>query len=129
MMSQVTINFITEDSANDEYVLYLVEEGPWFPSQIEERMRSLQERIYNAVDAAMDGHVAAKCPDSKGRRVRVQVDCHDDPPPDVDEMVTRINDFVGGDEQYQRDVSGSCFVRALRVVTRSQMGRGRMARD
>ena len=71
MKSETTINLITDDPNNDEIVLYLVEESPW-ELPIEDRLRRIQDRIYNTVDVAIDGQLLTTHPETKGRKIRIQ---------------------------------------------------------
>lgn len=123
MPEELVVDLVTEDAANNEYVLYLVEEGPWEPGALQDRLKKIQDRLYNAFDAAVDGHLAAKFPDSKGRNVRIQVDIHGETPPDIESLVARFDNHVKSDADYQREIQRNEFIAALRVVTRSQMGR------
>jgi hypothetical protein len=120
---KVTIDVISEDPTNKEWALYLVEEGPWNGEELEGRLKTLQERIYNAVDVAIDGHLASKFPDSMGRAVRIQVDCYDDPPEDVEAIVREIAETIEGDAEYQRAIRDSKFITGMRIVTMSEVGR------
>ena len=118
MTERVTIDFFTVDPSAAEFVLYLVEEGPWTESAIEERLRAIQARIYNAIDAALDGHVAREHPESQGMPVRIQVDLHDHPPEPVRGLVTRLAEHVATDAEYQRDIGQSPHVGGLRILAK-----------
>src|SRR5262245_12136420 len=124
MTRKVTIDLITVDHINREYVLYLVEDGPWDDEELEARLQTLQDRVYDAVAAAIDGHLASKYPESKGTHIRIQVDCHGDVPQDVEELVSALHEFVQDHPEYQRDIQAKGFVSGIRIVTRRQMGRG-----
>jgi hypothetical protein len=73
-MPSATIDLITETHETGEFALILVEDGPWpiKGPDWKECLSRIQNRIYDAIDIAIDGHLAARYPDSKGRRVRVQ---------------------------------------------------------
>jgi hypothetical protein len=114
---------ISEDPTNKEWALYLVEEGPWNGEELEARLNALQDRIYNAVDVAIDGHLASKFPDSMGKAVRVQVDCYDDPPEEAETIVRGTAEAVQNDAEYQRAIRDSKFITGMRIVTMSELGR------
>jgi hypothetical protein len=116
-------NFVTVDPANDEFVLYLVEEGNWPADVTEQRLRSVQERLYDAVDVALDGHLATRFPESSGRNVRIQVDYPGTVAPEIEHLVAAMDELVKSDPQYRVAIGPGHFVKALRVVTRQQMGR------
>jgi hypothetical protein len=54
MQNNVKIDFITVDKTNNEFVMYLVEDGPWPEGNLENRLLAIQDRIYNAVDVAIE---------------------------------------------------------------------------
>jgi hypothetical protein len=115
---RVSIDFITTDPVNDEYVLYLVEEGPWNEEVFVDRLREVQSRIYKTIDVAIDGHLAKTHPESRGRKIRIQVDLHDNPSVAVDELVGRLASHVAGSVQHQRDIEASDSIAALRITSK-----------
>ena len=121
-MPNLTIDLVLSDPKNDEYVLCLVETGPW-PEVVETRLRQLQDRLYNTFDAAVDGHVAAKFPDSMGMKIRVQVDSHDDPPESVPAFVRKFAAHLETNTEYREAIGKSIFIQALRVVNGCDLGR------
>lgn len=121
-MSNVTFALITDDPSNNEIVVYLVENGPWndtTPGQFQE----LQGRLYDAFDAVVDGALASKYPETKGRRIRMQVDCHNSPPETVLNFVRKFAGFIHEDEEYEKAITVSPFVADVRVVNGSDIGR------
>lgn len=127
-MPKLTVDLVTEDPNKKEWVLYLVEAGPWDTDTLENRLQALQERVYDAIDVAVDGHLASKFSDSKGKKVRIQIDCHDNPPKEVNVFLARIARYIERNQEYQDAIKGSVFIRGLRIVGRSQMGRGESSR-
>lgn len=123
-MARVKVDFFTLDEAHEEYVMYLVEEGPWLPDDMPLRLSALQERIYSAVDVAIDGHLGKEHPESMGMKVRIQVDLHDDAPPDIETLVRRLSDHIAKNPEYLADVAKSPYLRGLRVVVK-RPGEGR----
>ena len=119
---KITVDFFTVDQASDEFVMYLVEEGPWEEETLEERLRVLQARIYNAVDVAIDGHLEKGHPASHGCKVRIQVDLHDDPPNAAEDLVRRLADHVEDSEEYGQDIESSEHIDGLRIVVRQRSG-------
>ena len=106
------------DQANDEFVMYLVEQGPWSQETLEERMRGIQARVYSAVDVAIDGHLATAHPESRGSKVRVEVDLHNEPPGAVEALVQRLADHITKADEYARDIQASEYIKGLRIVAR-----------
>ena len=121
-MSLLTIDLVTDDHINNEFVLCLVETGPW-AEPIENRLKKLQDRLYDSFDAIVDGHVASKFPQSKGRKIRLQVDSHDAAPVSVLEFVRKFTDHLKNDAESQQAIRSSPFVESLRVVNGADIGR------
>jgi calcineurin-like phosphoesterase family protein len=115
---RVTVDFFTVDEANDEFVLYLVEEGPWSQETLEQRMRAIQARVYGAVDVAIDGHLAKAHPNSRGSRVRVQVDLHGKAPSAVEALVQRLAEHITSAHEYASDIRASEYIKGLRIVAK-----------
>jgi hypothetical protein len=74
----VTIDLITK-SADGSYNLIMVVEGPWSLNAIENRLKRLQERLYDYIEIAIEGHLEKLYPDSKGKKVTIRVDCYNPP--------------------------------------------------
>lgn len=123
MARKVTVDFFTLDQKNAEYVMYLIEEGPWPEPQLRQRLRDLEDRLYGAIDVAIDGYLAKQHPESSGMRVRVQVDLHD-APPEAEELVNRIAAHVAEDPKYTADLAKSPHIDGLRIVVK-RPGEGR----
>jgi len=121
-MSHITFNLITDDSKNDEFVVYLVEAGPWRDA-LHGRLEKLQGRLYDAFDAIVDGALASEYPETKGRRIRIQVDCHNSPPKTVLDIVRKFAAFIHDNKEYQNAIRESPFVADVRVVNGSDVGR------
>jgi hypothetical protein len=125
MKKCVTIDIITHDPNTDEFVLYLVEDGPWPESSKtwDEILSVIQERVLSAADVAIDGYLADKQPDSRGKRVRIQVDSPNGCPEQLQVLVSAIDDFLATDQSYSSAVRKSNHISGLRVVTGKQLGR------
>lgn len=86
-------------------------EGPW-DGAVEEHLRSLQDRIFGCLDAALDGQLAEQFPEAKGKEVVVRVDCYDVPRSDVEAFVYRFANGLAALPDYS--TVASPFVRQLR---------------
>jgi hypothetical protein len=121
-MAKITFDLITDDPKNDELVVYLVEAGPW-SGALHERLQKIQSRLYDAFDAVVDGALTAKYPETKGRRIRIQVDCHNSPPDTVLNLVRKFATFVRDNSEYQKAIRESSYVTDVRVVNGGDFGR------
>lgn len=121
----MTVDLLTTDPLRGEAVLYLVEEAPWPEDDTgwRSRLRVLQDRLYAAIDAAVDGHLAGRFPDLRGRPVRIQVDSPSGCPAQLSAFVTRFAEALVGPGEYRDAIAKSEFVSGVRIVTGDQMGR------
>ncbi|MEI5687786.1 DUF6572 domain-containing protein [Sphingomonas kyungheensis] len=87
-MADTTVDFIAFDDDRGACLLVLVEEG--WEQPFDDHLRSLQDRLYGCVNAALDGQVAALFPKSAGLNFIVQVDCYNLPTKPVTEFVERF---------------------------------------
>jgi hypothetical protein len=126
-MTRVTIDTCTYDPSNEEFVLYLVEDEPWPDDDPgwRSRLTSIQDRILSAVDVAVDGHLSAQYPESRGHKVRIQIDSPSGCPDHLEGLVAEVGRFLREDRSYADAIAGSPQVLGLRVVTGKQMGRFR----
>ena len=100
-------NFIAFNEARDTCEMVLVE-GPW-DGDIEDHLRSLQDRMLGCLNAALDGQLAANFPEAKGLNVLIRVDCYDVPRDEVEAFFGRFTDGVSAMSDYS--TAGSPFVR------------------
>ena len=97
-MSEVMVNFIAFNDARDTCQMVLVE-GPW-DDDIEDHLRSLQDRMFGCLNAALDGHLATQFPESKGLNVVIRVDCYDVPRHEVEAFFGRFADGIAAMSDY-----------------------------
>ena len=110
---RVTIDVVSK-AQDGSLTLTLVEEGPWAADEITPNLRRVQERLYNCVDAAIDGQVAALYPQSKGKPVVIRLDCYDTPDTPVREFIDRFSVLIRDSADVQRDLKAKGFVSSLR---------------
>lgn len=126
MLDKVTINLVTEDPSTDEFVLYVVEDGPWPNSDDGWKacLNRIQNHVLDVFDAVVDGGLAKEYPDSVGSKVRIQIDSPSGLPDQLSALVSKIDDFVHqSDNVYGKGISKSTFVTSLRIVTGHASGR------
>lgn len=86
------VDFIAFDEERSACLMTLIE-GPWRES-VDGHLRRLQERMFGCLDAALDGRLAEKFPNSRGKTVIIRVDCYDVPRVDVDAFINRFAEGV-----------------------------------
>lgn len=73
-MNSVTVDFVARGEDPQTWKLVLVEQGPWSEAEIQAQLRRVQERLYNCLDAALDGQVATRFPESLGGQITIRLD-------------------------------------------------------
>lgn len=107
--SRFNIDFVAKGEHSGDFRMVLVEEGPW-EKPVTKRLLLLQNRLYECIDAAIDGKLAARFPESMGTRVIIQVDCYDAPRAEVEDFFHRFSEGALSTEDYQHALRSSGFV-------------------
>jgi hypothetical protein len=107
-----TIDFVARGEVPDEWQLVLVEQGPW-PGPIEGELRRLQDRLYGTIDAALQGKVAEKYPESKGKNILIRLDGYNLPTREVAAFFDRFSKGVFSTPDYKEALQNSPFVRGI----------------
>lgn len=90
--NEFIIDFIARGDSEQEWKLLLVEEGPW--QDLDSELRRLQDRVYNCLEAALDGHVAEQFPGSIRSAIVIQLDGYDLPDEPVSAFWRRFSSQV-----------------------------------
>jgi hypothetical protein len=88
--------------------MILVEQGPW-EGLLGDNLRRLQERLYECLDAVLDGQLADKYPSSRGKAVVIQVDGYGLPRNSVESFFSRFAEGVLQTGGYARDAKENEF--------------------
>ena len=126
--TNVKIDHVTHDKKNAEYVVYLVEDGPWprdadDDEQWEQSIARIYDRILSACDAVIDGVLSAHFPGSHGGNVRLQVDSPSGLPSRLNELISDLRRHLVEDDEYASAIRGSEYIGDLRLVTGHELGR------
>lgn len=106
------VDFVAAGDSRDAWRLVLVEEGPWVGST-DSQLRRIQQRMYGCIDAALDGQLADRFPESKGCRAIVRLDCYDVPRDEVEAFFQRFSSGVLSLDGYRQALENSAFVRSI----------------
>lgn len=106
------VDFVAKGETPDEWRMVLVEEGPWTGS-IDAELRRLQDRLHGAIDAALDGQLAEKFPESKGKRIIIQLDGYNLPRAEVGEFFDRFSKGVLSTPDYRQALKDSQLVKDI----------------
>jgi hypothetical protein len=111
------VDFIARGDTAEEWKMVLVEQGPWTGS-IESELSRLQERLYGTIDVALDGKLAEKFPESKGKKIIIRLDGYNLPKVEVAEFFDRFSQGVCSTSDYQLALRGNPFVRGISFEAR-----------
>lgn len=79
--------------SDDEWSLVLVEQGPW-QNPLEQELGRIQSNLYECLDAARDGQIAEQFPESKGKAIKIRLDCYDLPEDQIESFFSRFANGV-----------------------------------
>ena len=97
--NKVTVDYITRSDETGDYSLYLLERAGW--SELDARLKTLQERVYTALDVVLDGQLASDYPESRGKKVQIAVVfAGQDAPTAAVQMLERLDRVAKEDEEY-----------------------------
>ncbi len=106
------VDFVAKGATSDEWKMVLVEEGPWIGA-VETQLRRVQERLYGCVDAALDGQLAEKFPESNGKKILIQLDCYNLPKSEVAAFFNKFSEGIFSTPDYRRALEKSQFVKSI----------------
>lgn len=112
MASEVTVDFVAKGESDEVWQMILVEEGPW-AAPYEPKLRELQDRLYGCIDAAIDGGLAAKFPQTRGRRIRIRVDGYNLPREEAQAFFDNFSKNVLRLPEYEKALSKSDYVSGI----------------
>lgn len=113
MKQTVTINETLMN--HDTVILKIIETGPWTENRFDLEYERFQERVYNTVLYATEGHLLEKNLKSKGKKIIVRVECSELPVEEITKALKGINEtFLEGGDNHpylneNKNVSGVKF--------------------
>ena len=87
------IDFLALDSETDEIVLGITEARPW--DGTDQRVYELQEKINTYLGFALGGEMLNNLPQLEGKKLRLQLDCVEEPDAKTQQCITIVNGEVG----------------------------------
>lgn len=108
----VTVDFVAKGPASHEWRMVLVEAGPW-QGPLDDHLKALQDRLYDCIDAALDGQFAIKFPESKGEGLVIQVDCYNIPRDSVEPFFDRFSQEVFKAGGYKGATTSNPYVSSI----------------
>jgi hypothetical protein len=111
-LRNLVVDFVAHGETLTEWRMVLVEEGPW-PETVETELRRVQTRLYDCVDAALDGQLAEKFPESQGKHIVIQLDGYKLPASEVRSFFERFSQGALRSAEYQATLKNSPFIRSI----------------
>lgn len=105
------VDFVVKGDSPDVMKMVLVEEGDW--SDIDARLRLLQQRMYECIDAAIDGQLTDQFPETKGKKIVISIDFYDAPHKEASEFFERFSKNVFLIPSYEDALKQSEFVKDI----------------
>lgn len=109
------VDFVVKGDSPDAMKMVLVEEGDW--SNIDGRLRLLQQRMYGCIDAAIDGQLTGQFPEAKGKKIIISVDFYDAPRDEASEFFERFSKNVFLIPSYRDALKKSEFAKGIAFET------------
>ena len=107
-----TIDFIARGERSNEWLIVLVESGPWTGS-IEANLQPLQTNLYDCVDSVLDGQLADEFPQFVGMHLTIRVDFYNINKVDVEPFFDSFATEALGTGDYKKAVASSPFVKGI----------------
>ena len=105
----VIVDFIAKGESESEWRMVLVEQGP-LKCSINDFLFKLQDRLYDTIDAAIDGKLAQKFPESQGKKIIIRLDCYDLPGSEIRSFFNAFSEGALNPDDYQRALENNQFV-------------------
>lgn len=112
-MSTLIVDVVARGKNPNTFILVIVEQGPWAESSVAANMARLQDRLYDCVDAAIDGQVSEKFPESTGTKIIVRLDGYNLPQEQVQDFFARFSKGVQSAPDYVQAIAESRHVTSI----------------
>ena len=109
--SEVVVDFVARGATPDQWMMVLVEEGPW--PEINAELRRLQSRLYGCLDAALNGALSAQFPETKGKNILIRIDGYNLPSLEVREFFERFSHGVSKLPEYAKALEKRTYVASI----------------
>ena len=106
---EVLVDFVARGETDNQWLVVLVEQGP-MEGSVDDFLHKLQNRLYESIDAVIDGKLAEKFPESQGKEVVIRVDCYDLPQSDIESFFTAFSNGALETADYRDALQQNRFV-------------------
>lgn len=126
-MGEVTVDFVVCDQPHGGWALILVEEGPWDTAAISDHLRRIQDRLYECLEAALQGAVTAQYPKSRGKPLVIRLEAFNVPEAELRGFFGRFSDGVPKIPDYAKALRDQQFFPTISFELNLDGHRGRGA--
>lgn len=105
------VDFVVKGDSSDVMKMVLVEEGDW--ADTDDRLHSLQQRMYDCIDAAIDGQLFKLFPETKGKKIIISVDFYNAPYEKVSDFFEQFSQNVLLIPAYSQALKSSAFIKGI----------------
>ena len=109
MLHKAIIDLVTYDPKRDAHVLVMVEQSDGGAYSYER----LQQRLYDFVDIAVDGYLADKYPETRGKSIVIRLDCYDTPRQECERIFLLFAEHIHGSREIQSAIAEQCHVKDI----------------
>jgi hypothetical protein len=107
------VEFVARGASAGDWSVVLVEQGPW-PASVSDELLRVQDRLYNCVDAVLDGQLAQEFPESKGAAITIRLDCYNVPAEEVKTFFKAFSEGIFEIPDYRQARIDCPFARDIR---------------
>jgi hypothetical protein len=101
-----TLDLVTQ-RPDGAVVMVLVEQGPWVAEDVEASLRRVQDRLYDCVEIACDGHLARRFPESVGKPAVIRLDCYETPDEVVRSLLHRFEAQLRESDEWRQALAAA----------------------
>lgn len=107
------VEFVAKSESAEDWRIVLVEQGPW-QIPVTDALLRIQDRLYDCVDAVLDGQLAERVPESKGGTITIRLDCHNVPGADLTKFFEAFSQGVFESPDYKKARAACVFARDIK---------------
>ena len=111
-LNRVVIDFLAKGKTEEQWLVVLVEEVN-AEFDLDGFLYDFQDRLYNCLDAIIDGQLADKFPDTLNKNIVIRVDCYQIPRQEVEEFFVSFTTGVLDLQDYAEGLANSIYVKDI----------------
>jgi hypothetical protein len=118
--TSTVVDFVAKGKTTNVWRIILVEQGPWERNEITAELTRIQNRLYDCVDAAIDGQLARKYPESYGKIIQIEVDGYNLPEHEFSEFFDCFTNNIFQIQDYKLALKESEFISDISFIQNLQ---------